>query len=843
MKKQTIFYLIVSLLILSGCTNTAKKSSLQISLNNAWEFRAEGNRVWLPASVPGCVHTDLLTLELIPDPYFGTNEDSVQWVSQKVWEYRTHFCGDSFLKKYRQLELVFEGIDTQAEIFLNGEKINIGAVDNMFRTWRFEVSDKLNEGENELLVKFYPVIIHNQNEAEKLPYTLPDNRVFSRKAPYQFGWDWGPTLVTCGLWKPVYILAWNDFKIENQQLIQKFLSDEFAELEMVLEVIAENKTVAELSLKSDEQILLTEKNIVLQEGKNIIRKNFIIHNPERWNPNGLGAQKLYAIETTLQTNAHYARTTEKIGLRTIELVREKDSIGESFTFHINGKPVFMKGANYIPQDNFTTRVTPERYRKLLTATKDANMNMLRVWGGGVYEDDYFYDLCDSLGILIWQDFMFACALYPGDSAFLSTVRHEAEEQVKRLRNHACIALWCGNNEVKNGWEDWGWQRQYSETDREKIWRYNQEIFENILPEIVGKYDEKTPYHISSPEWGWGHDECVTSGDSHYWGVWWGEEPFEVWEAKTGRFMSEYGFQAMPTFSTIESFTFPEDRSLQSAAVKAHQKHSRGYELIEKYMQRDYFIPQDFFHYAYVSQLLQANGVGQAFEIHRRRKPHCMGTLYWQLNDCWQVTSWSSLDAKYQWKALHYAAREKFKPILLTVFPENDELSLHLVSDLQQSVKGKVSVVWQDLFGKVLDEEIIELEVPENISMEFLRIPKAKYSNRFNDSHLVLRFADEDGNTAENIYYFARQKELKLPEYRLNISVSQVDKNFHIQLLSDALVKNLYLYTNENSTGFFSNNYFDLLPNEPKTIIYTPNEKITLDEFEKQLKTLSLKDVK
>ena len=848
---QFVIPLCLLLFALSCKEGEPKISPEKISLAGEWMFRSDDDTLWFPATVPGCVHTDLLHNRMIPDPFFSSNEDSVQWVAKKTWEYRKLFNADELRKHCKNMELVFEGIDTHASIFLNGIQLRAetpsGNTDNMFHPWSFDVSKMVKKGENELLVHFYPATDYNTNEAGKLDYTLPDERVFSRKAPYQFGWDWGPTLITCGLWKPVLLLGWNGFKIENIQLLQKALSDESAQMRVAVEVFSEKAAVADLQLEIAQQTTLFEKDVHLNKGKTIIYRDFEIKNPERWNPNGLGAQKLYDVAVTLQNKKTIAQTSTQIGLRTVALVREKDSIGRSFTFYVNGKAVFMKGANYIPQDNFLNRVTSQQRRNLLIAAKDANMNMLRVWGGGVYEDDDFYRLCDSLGILIWQDFIFSCALYPaGDSNFLSSVTKEAEYQVKRLRNHPCMALWCGNNEVKNGWDDWGWKNQYTKEKQDEIWSHNQAIFENILPEIVHKYDSGRAYHASSPEWGWGHPQCITEGDSHYWGVWWGEEPFEIWDAKTGRFMSEYGFQSFPDYATIASFTSPDDRTFHSNAMKTHQKHVRGYEIIRNYMKRDYPVPRDFFQYIYVSQLLQAHGIENALETHRRKKPHCMGTLYWQLNDCWQVVSWSSIDYKERRKALYYATQKAFQPVILSVAQDDDDLVFYIISDLQHEITGTITLQWADFDGEMMDEKIFETVVlPENVSQAFHRLPKMIFEDYFTTSMLTLHFDDQQGNSARKIHYFVPPKSLKLPDNKLNITVEEENNSYEITITGNGtLVKNLYLYTNPDIEGVFSDNFFDMLPNESKKLRFTPSAttEISSSKFRKQLKTLSLKEV-
>jgi beta-mannosidase len=677
---RNYFFLLV--LIFFGCQT---ENDLWIDLNKNWSFEYENQQ--FPATIPGCIHTDLMSAGIIPDPFFRSNEDSVQWVSDSIWVYRTTFDGKE-VNKYKNAEIQFFGLDTYAEVYLNGKPLlhteGSHFCDNMFRTWHFPLPKKLKRKNNELIVKFLPSVKIDKEKAEQLSYVLPDNRVFTRKAPYQSGWDWGPKLVTCGVYNPVKLVAWNDFYVIDIQLIQKELTDEKGVIEAIV----------------------TTTNCIISE-------TFEVEKPERWWPNGLGAQKMYDFEVKVRHSALDTESKKRRGLRvkpamtfnirwgfrTIELVQEKDEIGESFYFKVNDVPVFMKGANWIPAHSFVSEMHGEkgeaRYKTLLESCKDANMNMLRVWGGGVYENNYFYELCDELGLLVWQDFMFACALYPGDVAFLENVRKEAEYQVKRLSKHPSLALWCGNNEVKNGWEDWGWQRNYTPEQRTEIGKNMYTLFNEMLPEIV-KNNDNRPYHPSSPSWGWGHPECVTHGSSHYWGVWWGEEPFEVWLPKTGRFMAEYGFQSYPQMSTIEAFTLPEDRCLESPAMKNHQKHPRGVQIINKAMQQYAYIPDNLEEYVRVSQEIQAYGIGKAIEAHRLKRPHCMGTLYWQLNDCWPVASWSSIDFFGNWKLLHHTVKEKFAPVIVAIEElKNGAKNIYIVNDFLHDVSGEIIITHKD----------------------------------------------------------------------------------------------------------------------------------------------------
>ncbi len=567
-------------LLLAACT--ANPDHVELT---DWYFSNTDN--YHQATVPSFIHTDLMANGLIPDPYYGTNEDSVRWVSPRPWTYTT-MISMLDLPKGDTLWLVFEGLAGNAEIIVNEQVV--GHADNMFVRHAYPLP-KTDVG-YDIEVRFIPL----QDTLREIEYgiPLPERRAFTRIAPYQQGWDWGPRLATCGIWKPVYITN----QPQNIQSIQNI-------------------------------------------------------------PN----------------------------IPKVELHQKKDSIGQSFTFYKDGKPLFIKGANWIPVHSFPVldSANKARYRYLLRSAKEAGFNMIRVWGGGIYEHDYFYDLCDSLGLMVWQDFMFAGTPYPDSPKMLASIHEEARQQVSRLARHPCIVLWCGNNEVKNGWEDWGWQGQFNWTPEQRarlekamdtIFGYSRNsrnsrdssISSNtsstsILAKAVKECDPlQRPYITTSPLYGWGHPECVTHGNSHYWGVWWGEMPFEVYGEKTGRFMTEYGFQSYPLMSTLRQFCPEEQLHIDSPTLRSHQKHSRGREIIDKAMRQYYGFDSRTLNledYAYVSQLLQAWGVGYGIYQHISRQPHCMGTLYWQLNDCWPVASWSSIDYYGNWKALHYRAQALF----------------------------------------------------------------------------------------------------------------------------------------------------------------------------------------
>ncbi|MEP6902672.1 MAG: hypothetical protein ABJA66_13040, partial [Actinomycetota bacterium] len=639
--------------------NAQTSARTEISLNGDWKFRETGKDEWLPATVPGCVHTDLLANKVIEDPFYRDNEKRLQWIGKTDWEYRTVFNVSAEMLKRQNIEIVFQGLDTYANVFLNDKAIL--DADNMFRVWRADVKNVLKQGENVLRIKFRSPINEILPRMAKLDYELPaindqgeKTSPYTRKAPYQYGWDWGPRFVTSGVWKPVNLVAWDNARIEDLQIKQNKLSKENADLSAVVEVVASAETDATIEIENtnDKKIVAT-KQVKLTNGVNKIALDFALVNPKLWYPIGLGEQSLYTFKAKLTVNKKAIDTQSKrTGLRSLELRQKPDQYGISFEFVVNGIPVFGRGANWIPADIFPTRVTKEKYKNLLVSLKDANMNMLRVWGGGIYEDDYYYDLADEMGILVWQDFMFACSMYPGDKAFLDNVRFEAIDNVKRLRNHPSIVIWVGNNEIETAWQHWG---GWKDKNPNSVWDDYQKIFLRLLPEVLDEYDSSRPYWQSSPSSNFQADsEFQGIGDTHYWAVWHAEKPYKEYEKQFPRFMSEYGFQSFPEYETVKTYTTEEDRaSIETPIMLAHQRHPRGNQLVRAYMLREYNEPKDFESFLYVSQVLQAEGIKIGAEHFRRIMPRNMGSLYWQANDCWQVASWSGMDYFGRWKALMY----------------------------------------------------------------------------------------------------------------------------------------------------------------------------------------------
>ena len=784
----------------------SQNSERNLSSEN-WKFRKKGDSTLLKAKVPGTVHTDLLANKVIPDPFLGINEMQLQWIENEDWEYETKFFISESELKNENIDLLFEGLDTYATVFLNG-KLLLEA-DNMFRTWNSSVKNKLQKGENHLKIQFKSAVNFGKEEAKKLAYVLPgDEKVFTRKAQYQYGWDWGPRLVTAGIYKPIKLLFWNSLKIQNIRYEQNSLTDDLAKLNFIITLNCQNEENYNLKINDK------TSSFNLKRGLNKIQFPYEIINPKRWWTNGLGEAHLYPFQIDVSEKDKIIDCKKvNIGLRTVELIQEKDKIGTSFYIKLNGIPVFMKGANYIPPDSFLPRVHDSVYKNIVKNAVDVNMNMLRVWGGGVYADDIFYDECDKNGILVWQDFMFACAMFPGDKKFIKNVKNEVIDNVNRLQNHASIALWCGNNESDEGWKNWGWQKQYkySVQDSTKIWNDYDKLFHDVIPKTLDSLlsKEKNIYWPSSPSIGWGKKESLLQGDSHYWGIWWGKEPFENYKKKVGRFMSEYGFQGMPNLETFKKFALNEELSLSSESVKSHQKHGTGYETINEYMERDYKVPKSFDDYIYVSQLLQADGMKTAIEAHRGAKPNCMGTLYWQLNDCWPVTSWSSVDYFGNCKALHYQVKRSFENVLISVDEDETNYKIYVINDDWKSYEGDFKISLLDFKGKEI-WAINETFVTDKNSNEVrFEIPKNNIKDsKKNEILFSVSYQIQNGKTINSLYYFVKPKDLKLT--KPTIKINKID-DVTIEISSNVLSKNVYLSSDEST--FFSDNYFDVLPNE------------------------------
>ncbi|SDL74739.1 beta-mannosidase [Chryseobacterium taihuense] len=822
--KKTLFFLfcLIQNIII------AQSSERNLS-SEKWQFKNAKHQKWFIATIPGTVHLDLMNHKIIPDPFKDENEKKVQWIENEDWDYQTNFKVSAKELNNQNIDFVFNGLDTFSEIYLNGKLLK--ETDNMSRKWEIPVKTDLKVGENLLQIKFKSAVNVGKELAKKNPFAMPESpRSFVRKAQYQFGWDWGPRLVTAGIWKDVKLNFWNTAKIEHLKIEQKVLTKQKAELQIRAEIIAENE--GNYSFTTD----LQNHKIFLRKGLNKISVPFTIENPHFWQPNGWGKAMLYALKFSLKKDGEIIdEKEERIGLKTVELVQEKDEKGKSFYFKVNGNPLYAKGVNWIPGDSFSPRMSKEKYHKLIKDCKEANINMIRVWGGGIYEDDEFYKACDQNGVLVWQDFMFAGSFYPADENFQKNVEMEVKDQVERLQNHPSLALWCGNNEIDEAIVNWGYQKQfkYSKEDSLQVWKDYKTIFHEVIPNAIKKYAtaDKQIYWESSPSIGWGHKESLTEGDSHYWGVWWGEEPFEIYNKKVPRFASEYGFQGMPTLETTKSmFSGKADLRLENPTIKAHEKHSRGWEIIQKYMERDYKVPTDFVKYNYISQLLQARRMQIAIEAHRRAKPYNMGTLYWQLNDCWPVVSWSSIDYLGNWKALHYQIKRSFENQVILAEEKDGILNFYGIND---SLKNFEDVQLEFEVTNFKGENFLtavsnqKKKIDQIVQFNSSPIAELTGDSDKNELYLHIILRGKDGKIiAESNYFFSKPKDLKLT--KPNIQIKKISST-EFEISTDVLAKDVYLIGDTH----FSDNFFDLLP---KT-----SRRIKLSKPSKNIEVMSLWD--
>lgn len=822
-------------------------SKIQSQIFQNWTFKACEDQEWLPAQVPGCVHTDLLKLDKIPDPFYGTNEKEIQWIDKKDWEYRTVFDINEDLLSQEHLEIVFDGLDTYADVYVNDQ--HVLSADNMFRVWNVDVKSIVKASGNVLRIRFRSPIQEDLPKLEKLGYALPasndqsdvgglgDKRVsiFARKAPYHYGWDWGPRFVTSGIWREARLEGWSEVKINDVFIRQNEVTASAASLTAIVEVETFNPIETIIRIGTDGQTW--EQAASLQAGVQTIEIPVSINEPKLWWSRGLGDPHMYSFVTeVLKGEQVLADSTVKTGLRSIRLVRDKDEAGASFYFELNGVAVFAKGANHIPNDSFITEITAERYRHEIVSAAESNMNMLRVWGGGIYEEDVFYELCDEYGLLVWQDFMFACSMYPGDEAFLNSVRHEAIDNVKRLRNHPSIVLWCGNNEIDSAWahyiEDggWGWKKDYNAEQREKIWTDYEAIFHELLPEVVEAYAPGVDYWPSSPLVSLTGDEkqhanpSTSEGDIHYWGVWHSVEPFENYNVYVGRFMSEYGFQSFPEYKSVRKYAEEEDLALESEVMLAHQKNGAGNRLIKQYMDMYMHEPKDFPSFLYMSQVLQAEAMKTAIEAHRRRKPYCMGTLYWQMNDCWPVASWAGMDYFGNWKALQYYAKRSFSDVLVSVDgTKEDRTDVYLISDQLQPVEGQLQVRLIGFDGTVYREEEHAVSLESNSGKQVLTLNNADWLQGHDPAATLLRLELKQKGHADIVqeHYFAPSKDLGLKQAAIKVTEVQESDGSYLVLESDTLAKQVWIST--EAEGVFSDNFFDLIPGIPVKVKFTSRE--------------------
>jgi beta-mannosidase len=813
----------------------------------SWQFRdATTDGAWLPATVPGCVHRDLRRAGLIPDPFWGANELELQWIEERTWEYRTRFDLPETLRGEPVVELCADGLDTVSVVSLNGHEI--ARTENMFLAYRWDVGPRLRARDNELCIRFEPAMDYvRTRRLEHAPREINDpvgGCTRLRKEQCQFGWDWGPRFVTAGIWQDLRLEGGPPNRLEGVRLTQ-----EHREGAVRLALVPETRA----PLAAPEvrwKLSLDGETVVEGTGTSLE-----VPAPQLWWPNGQGPQPLYTLRVEVCDGDTPLGTWERrLGLRTIALDHSPDAHGEAFRFLVNGRPIFAKGANWIPAHSFVAGLTRADYARDLEAAAAVHMNMIRVWGGGIYESEDFYDLCDELGLLVWQDFMFSCTLYPGDDAFAASVREEARCQTRRLRHRACLALWCGNNEIPMiNHEDLVAHRAYQEAyDR---------IFHDVLPAVVAAEDPATAYWPSSP-YRHGANERAhppgeRGGDTHFWDVWHARHPVSDYQKWRFRFVSEFGMQAFCSPETQATFCPPEDANVFGATMENHQKNRAGNQIILDYVSRRYRFPKSQDDLLYLSQLNQAYCLETGVEFYRRISPHCMGALYWQLNDCWPVASWSSIEFTGRWRALHYAARRFFAPTLVTAQLLGEDtvtignyrrvsyhaVELYTVSDLPDPTPARL--FW-DLFhldGRKLLEggKSVTLEPVGGRLQASVELAEALAVHPRETVYLRIGLEAAGQPRQEETVFLTRPRFLDLPKCTVTVAATARDpRTVELRLRAPCFQHRLSLEW-PGRAFHASDNFFELYPDEEKTVLLHFAEPATPAEIEANVRTRSLAD--
>lgn len=787
---------------------------IKINLDNNWKMKQAGSDKTVNATVPGSVYGDLLNAGLMEDPYWKDNEDEALKLMDFDYEYTTLFECDNSVLDSEKVVLHFDGIDTLADVYLNG--VFLGYVNNMHREWEYSVKDILKGKDNELKVHFYSPTKYIEEQFKLRPTLGTEDAmngfVHIRKAHYMFGWDWGAHLPDAGIWRPVYLLAYNTARIDSVEVLQYHENNK-----------VELSINTEIEFVSDSNEVKTLVSIIDPDGNTVVDLSedtkIIIDNPRLWWPNGYGEQNLYSIRVILtnKDNEVIDVWARKIGLRTIVMDRTKDEWGERFATCVNGVNIFAMGADYIPEDHLLGRVNRNTTKELLEKAVFANFNSIRVWGGGYYPDDWFYDLCDEMGLVVWQDFMFACAVYDLTDEFEENITQEFIDNLKRIRHHASLGLMCGNNEMEQFVKERTWVSKDSEV-RDYIIMY-----ERILPKIMKKYAPQVYYWPASPSSGGSFDDPrdENRGDVHYWDVWHGNKPFSEYRKFYFRYLSEFGFQSFVSKKTVETFTDDEkDMNIFSYIMEKHQRNGAANGKIMNYMQQTYKYPTKFETVIYASQLLQADAIRYGVEHFRRNRndSRCMGAVYWQFNDCWPVASWSSVDYCQRLKALHYYAKRFFAPIMISCeeegmlgsgqelvrlpFEFNKSIRLNVANESMHD--EEVCIRWQirNSSAEILEEheETIKVTALTSVWIDKVKLPDIKIYEEYVSYQALI----DNEVVSEGTVIFSYPKYFKYKNPELTYKVEKDT----ITVTAKSYAKSVEIL-NENEDLILSDNYFDL----------------------------------
>ena len=819
-----------------------------LSLNGLWKMKRTDQAEWIKSSVPGSVYNDLLTSAKIEDPFYRENENNVRELSRYDYEYERDFEVAKELLSCHKVMLSCKGLDTLTKVMIN-DKV-IAETNNMHRHYEFDVKQYLNEGKNNIHIIFYSPIEFIEKANKRRPLWGVDTTIAGyqhiRKAHSMFGWDWGPQLPDAGIWRDIELVSYSYARLTDFYITQKH------ETNKVMLNVEVNTEI--LDCKGDYSVDLV---VLSPSGEKVAKAvasvtcktqiSLEINEPKLWWPNGYGEQNLYTLKVVLKHGEQCIDCEEKrIGLRSLTMRKEPDKWGETFNFLINGIDIFAMGANYIPEDSIIARCNKDKTTKLIESCVEANFNCIRVWGGAFYPEDYFYDLCDEYGLIVWQDFMFACGVYDLAGGFEENICKEFEDNIKRLRNHASLGLWCGNNEMEMAWLQWGIPQDF------KLKMDYVRQFEVLIPEILKELDPNTFYWPASPSSGGGFLDptAENKGDVHYWDVWHGRKPFKDFRKHYFRFASEYGFQSFPSMKTIKTFTLPEDRNIFSAVMESHQKcgtNGYGNKLIMEYIFSNYKCPKDFEATLYASQIVQGEGIKMGIEHWRRNRGRCMGSTYWQVNDCYPVASWSSIDYYGRWKAMHYYAKRFYAPVLVSVNDDDANLELHVTNDTVSQFNGKI--VWRlinqgsgILKEGTVDAKVNKLSAKLIDSLDFTELLKTNEEKR--NTYFEYALYGNEGCIGSHTVLFVEPKHFEFKAPRISTVVTEYEDKFIIKVSTKMYAKSIELEL-EESDGIFSDNYFDLSFDKEREIELKKcklSKVLTFEQLKKELKTRSVFDI-
>lgn len=818
------------------------------TLNGTWQLSA-GHRSLesVDMQIPGTVLSGLLAAGKIKDPFYRTNEDATRALFWKDYVFTRTFDVDEELLAQQHIVLVCEGLDTLAEISINGTFL--AKTDNMHRTWKFQAKKLLHPGKNEIQIVFRSVLRFIEDypyEAHKkinyIPCGSMKGNQLLRKAHSMFGWDWGPQTIDAGIFRDIYLQGYSHARIEDIRIHQQHAKNVSVQTSITLsESVPGQKLCVELSEDGADKPLQTKLCKTNADG--VAAVDFVIENPKLWWPNDYGDQPLYIVRTTLldEDGTSLESITRRIGLRTLTISQEKDEWGNEFAFCVNGVKIFTRGGNYIPDDCLYTRITEKKLDYILESCRRAHFNCVRVWGGGYYPSDAFYDLCDEKGLIVWQDLMYACNVYDVTDAFAENCRQETYDNVRRLRHHASLGLWCGNNEIESAWDHWGdFQKETPYLRADYI-----RLFEEVLPKAVQEADGETFYWHSSPSSGGCFDnpDDANRGDTHYWDVWHGQKPFTDYRKYFFRFCSEFGFQSFPCAKTVNSFTLEDDRNIFSRVMESHQKNDAANGKMLYYLSENLRYPKDLTHLLYASQVLQGMAIKYGVDHWRRNRGRCMGTLYWQINDDWPAPSWSSIDYFGRWKALHYMAQKFYAPHAVSMTLEDHRCHVYFSNESFETTEYSLTLSIRDLSGNVLETYETKGNSPAFSAIETAVVDICSWEDQKDDVFWEAVIHTKDQKVLKDVETLVPYKYLNLKNPVISTEAEETNDAFILHISSDCFAPFVALDF-DDADVIFSDNFFHLTDKTVQDIIVKKEDILqghfeNAEDFRKRLQILSL----